>query len=238
MSTRLSLLALLAALGGVAGFGASGMAEEAPPVSSATDGWDFNMPGEKLAKLCDDTLARAREDFSVIESDESPATLASVFGAYDEMNIGLQGIQHVWYMKSVHPDAGIRDAAEQCVKDYMDFAVTIDLSPAFYARVVAIDTEGLAPAERLMIDNKLRAFRKAGVDRDEKTREKVRALINEITELGTQFDRNIREDTRYLQATEAQLAGLPDDFIAAHEPDENGLRTISTDYPDYMPVIR
>ena len=69
--------------------------------------------------------------------------------------------------------------------------------------LAAIDSKGLNDAERLMLDKKMRAFRQAGVDRDEKTREKVRDLISKITELGTQFDKNIREDTRYIQATKA-----------------------------------
>lgn len=240
MSTRFPLLALFAALGCAATYAESGAAGDVatPPVSAAVDGWNFNLPGPELAKLCQDTIAQAQADFTAIENDESPATLASVFGAYDAMHIGLQRIQHTWYVQSVHPDADIRAAAEQCVKDYMDFTVAIDLSPAFYRRVAAIETGALQAPEQLMVENKLRAFRKAGVDRDDKTRQQVRQILNEITELGTQFDRNIREDTRYLKATAEQLRGLPEDFLASHPADENGLRTISTDYPDYMPVMQ
>ncbi|MGB1141326.1 MAG: M3 family metallopeptidase, partial [Halioglobus sp.] len=240
MRTPSYVLALIAVMYSATSFANTTPAGTAVPgpVSTAADGWNFNMPAPELAELCTKTLDRARADFRAIETDKTPATLASVFGASDEMQLGLQGIQHVWYVKSVHPDAEIRAAAEQCVKDYMDFAATINLSPAFYQRVAAIDSEGLSAPERLMLDNQLRAFRKAGVDRDEKTRGQVRALINEITALGTQFDKNIREDTRYLKATADQLKGLPEDFIVAREPDDDGLRTISTDYPDYMPVMQ
>ncbi len=35
----------------------------------------------------------------------------------------------------------------------------------------------------------------------------------------------------------AELDGLPADFLASHPPAENGTITLSTDYPDYMPVM-
>ena len=238
MIARSLLIATLALGGSAAAYAADQTPDSAPVVSTAKEQWNFNLDGKDLALLCSDTLARAQQQFTALENDDSPATLQNVYGAYDAMSIGLQDIQHVWHMMSVHPDAGVRAAAEQCIKDYTDFAVTVDLSRKFYNRVAAIDAGDASPAERLMLDNKLRAFRKAGVDRDERTREQVRALINEITELGTLFDKNIREDTRYLSASEAQLAGMPEDFLARHTPDEKGLRRISTDYPDYMPIMK
>ena len=67
------------------------------------------------------------------------------------MNLDLQAIQHVWYMKSVHPDPQVQAAAEACIKDYTDFAASRDLSQKFYQRVAAIDLESASAAERLMV---------------------------------------------------------------------------------------
>ena len=132
--------------------------------------------------------------------------MASVFGAYDAMQLDMQAVRHVWYMKSVHPDAGYRKAAEQCMQDYTDFADSHDLSPAFYRRVAGIDLALASPAEQLMVQNQLRDFRQAGVDRDEKTRAQVRELKRQITELGNTYNRQIREDTRYVETTVEGLA--------------------------------
>ncbi len=207
-------------------------------VSRAKDGWDYSMSAAKLASLCDDTLAKARESFAAIENDTRPATLDTVFGAYDQMAFDLQAVRHVWYMKSVHPDADVRDAAEQCMQDYTDFDDSLSLSREFYERVAAIDLEPLSASERLMVENELREFRKSGVDRDQATRDRVRELKREITELGNTFDRTIREDTRYVEATVDRLDGLPQDWIDSHPADDNGVVRISTDYPDYFPVMK
>lgn len=212
--------------------------EPEPTVSLAKDGWDYAMPAEDLRALCEQTVATAKEQFAAIEADTSPATLGSVYGAYEAMGTNLEQIQHAWYMKSVHPDESVRDAATECTQLYSDFASGIGLSRAFYDRVAAIDTVGLTDSERLMVQNQLRDFRQAGVDKDEATRDKVRALRKEITEIGNQFDKTIRDDTRYVETTVEALDGLPQDYLETHQPDENGVVKISTDYPDYFPVMR
>ncbi|MGB0189103.1 MAG: hypothetical protein ACPF9H_10840, partial [Aequoribacter sp.] len=82
--------------------------EPEPTVSLAKDGWDYAMPAEELRALCEQTVATAKEQFAAIEGDTSPATLESVYGAYETMGTNLEQIQHAWYMKSVHPDESVR----------------------------------------------------------------------------------------------------------------------------------
>jgi thimet oligopeptidase len=212
--------------------------DQNPEQSTAADGWDFAVSAAELSDLCDNSLQGAREAFATIEQDSAPATLQRVYGAHDAMMLDLQAIQHVWYLKSVHPDTEVQAAAEGCIEDYSDFVVSMSLSPDFYRRVAAIDTASLSQAEKLMIEKRLRDFRQAGVDRDQATRDRVRALVAEITELGTQFDRTIREDRRFVEATPAQLAGLPPDFLDNHPVNDKGVVRLSTDYPDYFPVMK
>jgi thimet oligopeptidase len=207
-------------------------------VSTAQDGWNFMLPAEQLATLCDTTLVQARSTFAAIENDTGSPTLERVYKAWDAMNIGLQAIRHVWYLKSVHPDLQIQAAAEVCVNDYTELAASFDLSQKFFHRVAAIDLANASAPERLMVAKRLRDFRQAGVDRDQATRDQALALIGEITELGTRYDRNIREDQHAVEATAEQLAGLPQDFLDAHPADEQGVIRISTDYPDYFPVMK
>ncbi|MDH4049707.1 MAG: Zn-dependent oligopeptidase, partial [Gammaproteobacteria bacterium] len=72
----------------------------------------------------------------------------------------------------------------------------------------------------------------------ETTRERIRALNDEIVAIGQEFDRNIREDVRYLELDSIDdLAGLPDDYIASHAPGEDGKIRISTQYPDVFPFF-
>jgi thimet oligopeptidase len=84
----------------------------------------------------------------------------------------------------------------------------------------------------------LRDFRRSGVDKDDATRERIKALNEEITAIGTEFDRNINEDVRSVDLPSADLLeGLPKDYIESH-PVKEGKITITTNYPDALPVFQ
>ena len=54
----------------------------------------------------------------------------------------------------------------------------------------------------------------------------------------TVFDKNIREDVRVLLLDSVdELAGLPPDYIEAHQPGDDGKIAITTNYPDYVPFL-
>ena len=212
--------------------------EEKIKVSNALDGWDYNIAPDSLTSMCENMIQESREILTRLENSNDDPTLQSVFQPYDEMGKSLQRIQHVWYMKSVHPDRAIRSAATNCVQNYSSFATEISLSRKFFDRVALIDTTNLNDPEKLMVKRKLRDFRKSGVDKSEEIRAKVKNLNEQITEIGSNFDQTIREDTRYIETTLEALDGLPTDFIASREADENGKIKISTDYPDYFPIMQ
>jgi thimet oligopeptidase len=63
----------------------------------------------------------------------------------------------------------------------------------------------------------------------------LRELAERLTVLDQQFSRAIRDDVRSVRLRPEQLDGLPDDYRAAHQPGPDGLVTLTTDYPDYVP---
>lgn len=200
-------------------------------------GIDPTLSGEQFTALCDKQLEQAKTEFTAIEKSTGPATLPSVMGAFDHINDVLLPVNHAWYMKAVHPDAAVRDAATKCSEHISDFYSSVGLSRGYYDRLAAIDISQLQGSEKYMLEKELNDFRRAGVDKDDATRAKIRALQQQITEIGNQFDQNIREDVRVVMATKEQLAGLPQDFIDSHPADADGKIKITTDYPDLFPVM-
>ncbi|GAA0854835.1 M3 family metallopeptidase [Aliiglaciecola litoralis] len=201
------------------------------------DGIDSSLSGEQFTALCDDVMEKAQSAFRKLETDTGPATLESVVGVFDQITYDLQPIRHAWYMKAVHPDESVREAATQCSQRYSDFSSQVGLSRGYYERLAAIDLSTLSATDRYMVEQGLASFKRAGVDKDQATRDKIRALRKEITEIGNQFDKNIRDDVRYVTTTVDKLTGLPQDYLDARPADENGLIKISTDYPDINPIL-
>ena len=59
-----------------------------------------------------------------------------------------------------------------------------------------------------------------------------------ITATTLEFERNIADDNRTVSARPEELAGLPQDYVAAHPPQADGQVRITMAYPDVFPVFR
>jgi len=201
------------------------------------DGIRATANGEQITVDCKAALNKAKAEFAALEAQTGEATVETVFGQYERVNDALTDIGDVWHLRSVHPDIDVRDAANKCSEEQSDFFSQIGLSRPYYDRIAAIDMSNLNDVERYMVEESLAEFRRSGVDKDEATRQEIRDLQNEITAIGNEFDKNIREDVRSVQVEPSELEGLPKDYIDAHPADEFGLVTITTDYPDLYPVM-
>ncbi len=139
--------------------------------------------------------------------------------------------------RSVHPDPAVRAAAEQAEIEIDGLATELGLDRGLYDALLAVPTAGLDPAARHLVERGLRDFRRAGVDRDEATRARVKELREELTRLGQEFGRNIKDDVRRLAVRPEELEGLPEDFRRAHPANAAGEVVLTTDNTDYVPVV-
>ena len=87
------------------------------------------------------------------------------------------------------------------------------------------------------MERTLLGYRLAGVDKDQATRDRLQALHEKTTRLSLEFSRNIQDGAKTIEATPAELAGLPADYIARHQAGPDGSFTLSTDQPDMQPVM-
>ena len=101
--------------------------------------------------------------------------------------------------------------------------------------LAAVEPTGLDEQAARLLERTLRDFRRSGVDRSEEVRDRLRELAERATATGQEFSRNIRDDVRSIRIAPERLAGLPQDFIDSHPAGDDGLVTLSTDYPDVVP---
>lgn len=139
---------------------------------------------------------------------------------------------------NVHPSAEVRDLADHAEQEAQRIATQWSLDRELFDVFAGIDDAAVADdplAVRLL--NKVRAdFRRSGVDRDDATRARITEIRERITALDQEFSKVVREDVRTVRVRPEQLAGLPDDWMAAHPVGEDGLVAVTTDYPDAVPV--
>lgn len=141
-------------------------------------------------------------------------------------------------MQAVHPQAAVRDAAQNMVQQISAAQTALSLNQPVYRALAALDLTRADPATRYYVQRQLLEFRLGGVDRDAPTRSQIRALNDEITALNSKFYRNLAEDLPKIVVQRAELEGLPADFIARHKPAADGSITLSTEPPDVFPVMK
>jgi len=139
--------------------------------------------------------------------------------------------------RNVHPDARLRDAAERSEQEVEALSTELSLDRGLHDALAAVDVSGEDAATRHYVEKALRDFRRAGVDRDDATRARVRALRDELVRIGQEFGRNIKDDVRRVELDPAELDGLPEDWKRAHPPGPGGLVTVTTDNVDYVPFM-
>ena len=140
-------------------------------------------------------------------------------------------------LRNVHPDAAVRDAAERDEQELDAAQTELSLDRGLYEALARVDLDGADPATRWLVEKGLRDFRRAGVDRDDATRARVRELREELVRIGQEFGRNVRDDVKELRVDPAELEGLPDDWLRARPPGPDGKVRVTTDPTDYVPVV-
>jgi len=187
---------------------------------------------------CQSSLSEARKRLEDLEAGDETDQEAFL-GAINALDTGLNrmsGRSSLYF--NVHPDPEVREAAQICREKLVELSSDISLSTQLYSQVVDINTEPLEALDRRYVEEMLEGFERSGVNQDETTRDKIRQLNDEINKLGQTFGQNIREDVRQITIKSAErLDGLPQDYIDAHSPNEDGEIVITTNYPDYLPVM-
>jgi thimet oligopeptidase len=193
--------------------------------------------GDWVGRRCDEQLARAREEADRLKDGEERSGAETV-GLWNEVQLALANALAVSsLMAQVHPQATVRSRAERAEQEANRVRTGLGLDRRLYEVLAAVDADSLDAPERRVLALSLRDFRRAGVDREEEVRRRVRELADRETELAQEFSRNIRDGVRTVSLRPDELTGLPEDFVEAHAPGPDGRVVLTTDYPDYVPFM-
>lgn len=196
-----------------------------------------------IVKLCDAGIARAQllldEVRALDGKDAEQLTWDNVMGKLDRARQSLANAGEFPALMAVaHPDDDVRTKAKDCEPkiDKIDTGLWLDPKLARVVKAYAAKKESLPPTRARLLAHVQRDFRRNGLELDEAGQKRLREINEQVTKLGLEFDSNIAESHLSVQATPAQLEGLPKDWIVSHPP-KDGKVTITTDYPDYFPVL-
>lgn len=199
---------------------------------------------ESIVRLCDEGLGRARalldEARAMDRATDEALTWDATMGKIDRARMAIRSAgDFPGLMAVAHPDAGVRDAAKTCEPkvDALETGLWLDATLASVVKRYAAHADALEGPKKRLVERVLLNFRRNGLDLPPEGQARLRALNEELTQLGQDFESNLAAAHLTLTAKREDLDGLPKEWLDAKTPNADGSIEISTDYPDYFPVL-
>lgn len=202
----------------------------------------LGMTAQGISERCDHYLTLANSELAQLRAlnAKSDAELTSdvTLGRFDTITLFVQSAGEFPYLMSmVHPDLAVRDAAKECEPKTDSFMTELwmDVEVASVMKRYANKNETLPTHKQRLLHDIIREFRRNGLELNPDEQTRLREINTELTTLGQSFLVNISSSRGQIRVPPTSLEGLPEDYIQKHPLENDGLITITTDYPDFFP---
>lgn len=177
---------------------------------------------------------------AILDVPAGKRTFDNTVGAIDDMLVHLDtDTSMTIFMQYVSTDAKERAAGMQAEQDVANWRIDLFKRDDLYGAVK--EYAGTGPAlegeQKKLLKELLRDYHRSGMDLKPNQREKLAGIEKEITKLGQEFEKNIREDKTTVAVTKDELAGMSDEYVKALKPDDSGKLLITMDYPTFNPLL-
>jgi len=217
------------------------IAARTPAQSPAVDplhSWVSGTDPAALESWVNQRLAEEQAAIDKLLAVTGTRTVENTLRPFDDAQNQLALAGNNAYMTfSLAASAALRDKGQALAAKISSASTELGLNPGVYAALAAVPLPENDPPTRHYLERSLLEYRLIGVNKDAATRAKIQALQDKITALSLTFGRNVADGTLKITATQAELDGLPADYIALHKPDANGTYTLTTNEPDMRPVM-
>ncbi len=148
------------------------------------------------------------------------------------------------FMAYVAADDALRTAGRETEERLQKYGISLSFREDLYAAIRAFaemdEAKSLTGEDARLLEHELRDYRRNGFELPTEQRARVRALFDELVELGVQFSKAINEWEDSILVRREDLAGLPDAFIDGLRQVETDGATryrVSLDYPEIQPFM-
>ncbi|MFN7140334.1 MAG: M3 family metallopeptidase, partial [Limisphaerales bacterium] len=133
----------------------------------------------------------------------------------------------IYLAKETSTNAAVREAGTEAVKVFSDWAVGLDYREDVYraVRAYADTNPRLSGEDAKLLEEVMRDYRRAGLNLPKAERDEVERLRKQLSQISTDFDKNITDARKSLTFTRAQLDGVPETFL-----NQKGVKTGEDEY--------
>jgi thimet oligopeptidase len=201
--------------------------------------WVGNPDAAQAKAWADAHLVAAQAQIDAMLAVKGPRTVENTLRPFDEahreLNLAGSGAS---LLTNASPNKALRDVGDEVSQKVAAQGTALSLNPDVYRALQSVDATKADVATKYYLEHALLEYRLSGIDKDDATREKVRKLSDQLTTEVLHFQRNIAESQgKVLVKDNAELDGLPADYLARHPAVADGTITLTTDEPDFRPVM-
>ncbi len=178
----------------------------------------FETTPEEISATANTTIAAGNTALDLIgKLSAGEVTFANTIVALDDMNfqVGLAS-ERLGLIEQTSTNAAVRDAATEALKKLSEWGVGVDYREDVYRalKAFAATNPQLNGEDKKLFAETMRDYRRAGLELPKAERDEVEKLRKELTGLETDYDNNVTKAVKTVKFTRAELAGVPDDFLA------------------------
>ena len=178
--------------------------------------WVSGTDPAALETWVDLRLDEQKADVAKLLAVAGPRTIENTLRPFDDaQNQLMLAGTNAYLLYALADSAALRDKGQALAAKVSSVGIELSLNQGVYKALADLPAPA-DPATRHYLERQLLEYRLSGVDKDDATRKKIRALQDKITNLSLVFGRNIADATLKVKATREELAGLPADYIARH----------------------
>jgi len=205
---------------------------------------------EHVTPAVDELLAENRALIARLAADKSKPEWDNFVGPLEDANERLhRAWGQVGHLNAVMNSPELREKYNANLPKISQFHSEISQHEGLYRKFRMLrDAAGFAalnPAQRRIIDNEIRDFRRGGAELSGKDKERFTEIYNRLSEIQSRFSDNLLDATNAWSHTvtdKAEVAGLPEDALAAalaaaKADGETGWK-FTLHAPSYMPVMQ
>ncbi|HEX5393039.1 MAG TPA: M3 family metallopeptidase [Rhodocyclaceae bacterium] len=205
---------------------------------------------EHVAPAVRQLIAEYRDLIAKLTAPDAPATWS---GFMQPMTDTGERMSRAWgvvgHLHSVNDVPEWREAYNAMLPEVSGFYADLGQNLALFAKIKALaaspEYATLTPARKRIVDNDLRDFRLSGAELPEDKKPRFKEIQEELSAIAAKFSENLLDATNdhaEWVADEADLAGLPEDVIAAAkaaaEKEGKPGWKFTLHAPSYIPVLQ
>ncbi len=206
----------------------------------------FPQTPHQVDQLARETLEQAKKAIAyIIAIPDEQRTFANTVAAFDNAASYDFAIPvHMFsILKEVTNDAALRDSLREKTIEMSNeaidlFSENIQLYKAIKAYYNGnAKKEQLTKEQRYYLDELIKGFVRAGLDKPDEIRSKIKTLKKELAALSIEFDKNVNGYNKTIEVTREELAGMDDRFINSLPKSASGKFMLNTSYPVLFPIF-